>query len=66
VFKAADRAPAITYIDMPQGLREQYQYYTQADVSRLRDAGYTHPFTRLEDGMADYVGRFLSQPDPYL
>jgi ADP-L-glycero-D-manno-heptose 6-epimerase len=66
VFKAADQTPAITYIDMPQGLREQYQYFTQADVSRLRDAGYVRPFTRLEDGMADYVGRFLSQPDPYL
>ncbi|MHB8284038.1 MAG: ADP-glyceromanno-heptose 6-epimerase [Caulobacteraceae bacterium] len=65
VFKAIDRDPAITFADMPAGLRDQYQYFTQADMSRLRAAGYDQPFTSLEDGMADYVGRFLSQSDPY-
>lgn len=65
VFAAAGKAPAIDYIDMPEGLRQQYQYFTQADLSRLRAAGYDAPFTSLEDGMADYVKTYLSQPDPY-
>jgi ADP-L-glycero-D-manno-heptose 6-epimerase len=65
VFDAAGRDPAIDYIDMPEAIRDKYQYFTQADMSRLRAAGYTAPFTSLEEGIADYVGRFLSQPDPY-
>ena len=65
LFAAAGRAPDIAYADMPQGIRAKYQYYTQADISRLVAAGYDKPFTGLEDGVADYVGRYLSQPDPY-
>ena len=65
VFDAAGRDPKIDYVDMPEAIRDKYQYFTQADVSRLRAAGYTAPFTSLEEGIADYVGRFLSRPDPY-
>jgi len=65
VFAAAGREPDIDYFDMPEAIRDAYQYHTEADMSRLRSAGYRQPFTRLEDGVADYVGRFLSQPDPY-
>lgn len=64
-FTAADRTPKISYIDMPQTLRDKYQYYTQADMVKLRAAGYTKPFTELEDGVGQYVRSYLSKVDPY-
>jgi ADP-L-glycero-D-manno-heptose 6-epimerase len=57
--------PDIEFIDMPEDLSERYQYFTQAGVDKLRLAGYTAPFTELEDGIADYVRNYLMQPDPY-
>lgn len=65
LYRAAGREPSIEYVDMPETLRDRYQYYTQADLGRLRAAGYDQPMTSLEDGVTDYVRRFLSQPDPY-
>lgn len=65
VFAAAGREPDIHYRDMPEGLRDRYQYFTEADMSRMRAAGFTAPMTSLEAGVADYVGRYLSQPSPY-
>jgi ADP-L-glycero-D-manno-heptose 6-epimerase len=65
MFHAANQAPDIAYVDMPEGIRDKYQYFTQADMSRLRAAGYARPMTGLEDGVADYVGHYLSQSDPY-
>jgi ADP-L-glycero-D-manno-heptose 6-epimerase len=50
---------------MPEVLRGKYQYYTQADMSRLRAAGYDAPMTPLEDGVADYVAGYLNTEDPY-
>jgi ADP-L-glycero-D-manno-heptose 6-epimerase len=64
-FAAAGREPRIDYVDTPEPLRAQYQYFTEARMERLRSAGYTAPFVELEDGVADYVRRFLSQPDRY-
>ena len=64
-FEAVNREPDITYIDMPEVLRGKYQYYTQADMSRLRAAGYDAPMTSLEDGVADYVAGYLNTDDPY-
>ncbi len=64
-FRAAGHEPRIEYVDMPVILREKYQYFTQADLTRLRAAGYTAPMTSLEEGVGDYVRRYLSQPDPY-
>jgi ADP-L-glycero-D-manno-heptose 6-epimerase len=64
-FQAAGREPDISYIDMPEVLRGKYQYYTQADMSRLRAAGYNAPMTALEDGVADYVAGYLVTDDPY-
>ena len=64
-FEAAGREPDITYIDMPEVLRGKYQYYTQADMSRLRAAGYNAPMTALEDGVADYVAGYLNTDDPH-
>lgn len=64
-FEAVNREPDITYIDMPEVLRGKYQYYTQADMSRLRAAGYNAPMTSLEDGVADYVAGYLNTEDPF-
>jgi len=57
--------PSITYIDMPQDLRGKYQYFTQANMNKLRAAGYDQPFYSLEDGVRDYVQNYLMQADPY-
>ena len=58
-FRAMGLEPKITYIDMPEALRAKYQYRTEADISKLRDAGCEDPFTSLEDGVADYVKNWL-------
>jgi len=59
VYLAMDLAPQIRYVDMPSHLRERYQYYTCADISRLRQAGYTAPFTPLQDAVQEYVREYL-------
>jgi ADP-L-glycero-D-manno-heptose 6-epimerase len=62
-FSALGKKPRIEYIDMPPSLREKYQYFTQADVSKLRKLGsYTKPFTSLEDGVGEYVRDYLANP----
>ena len=65
-FAAAGQAPAIEYVDMPEAIRDRYQYFTEARLERLRAAGYDGQFTSLEDGVGDYVRRFLAQEDAYL
>jgi ADP-L-glycero-D-manno-heptose 6-epimerase len=62
-FRALEREPAIEFIDMPVALRERYQYFTEAKMERLRAAGYTKPFTSLEDGAARYVKRLLAHAE---
>jgi ADP-L-glycero-D-manno-heptose 6-epimerase len=64
-YAACGRNARIEYIDTPAEIRDKYQYFTQARMNRLRHAGYTAPFTTLEDGVRLYVERFLSAPDPY-
>ena len=59
VFKALDIPPVINYIDTPIDIRDKYQYYTQANMKKLRDAGYDKDFTTLEDGVSDYVRNYL-------
>ncbi len=68
VFKAMNiNSPQIQFIDMPEALRGQYQYYTKADLTRLREkAGYTKPMHDLASGVSDYVRSFLCGADPYL
>ncbi len=56
-FSALGVRPNIRFIDMPEALRERYQYATEARMSRLRGAGYDAPFTTLEDGVRQYVAR---------
>jgi len=65
VFRAAGQIPRIDYFDMPEAIREKYQYFTEADIGRLRRAGFAAPMTSLEDGIADYVRRYLAAADPY-
>ncbi|MBF0619957.1 MAG: ADP-glyceromanno-heptose 6-epimerase [Candidatus Omnitrophica bacterium] len=55
LFAAVGKAPEIRYVDMPEHLRARYQYFTQADMSRLRAAGYTKPFMPLERAIKDYA-----------
>jgi ADP-L-glycero-D-manno-heptose 6-epimerase len=65
LFAALGQPARIEYVDTPPEVRAHYQYFTQARMQRLRAAGYTQPFTSLEEGVRDYVARYLSQPDPY-
>ncbi len=65
IFEALELEPRIEYIDIPERIREHYQYYTRADISRLRNAGYTAETIRLEDAVKDYVLNFLEK-DRYL
>jgi len=58
-FRAMGREPNIRFIDMPDHLKGKYQYFTQADAAKLRAAGYTKPFTTLEDAVKDYVDTSL-------
>lgn len=65
VFAAMNRNPNIVYVDTPAEIRDKYQYFTEARMERLRAAGYDNGFTSLEDGVSDYVQRYLSAADPY-
>jgi ADP-L-glycero-D-manno-heptose 6-epimerase len=59
VFAALGREPRIEYIDMPEPIRDKYQYFTQADVRKLLAADYDSPITSLEDAVCDYVVNYL-------
>lgn len=61
VFAAVGQPPRIRLVDMPEALRGKYQYFTQADTAKLRRAGYSAPFTSLEDGVRDYVAGHLAR-----
>ena len=58
-FKAMKKPPHISFIDTPEDIRDTYQYFTEADLSKLRAAGYTDPFRSLESGIEDYVKHHL-------
>ena len=49
----------IDYIDIPEDIRAKYQYFTEADMNKLRKAGYSLPFNTLESGIHDYVTNYL-------
>lgn len=65
LFHATNKDPVIEYFDMPDTIRNQYQYFTQADLSKLRSTGCPAEFRNLEAGVSDYVGNYLSLDDPY-
>ncbi len=64
-FAAMGCPEDLDFVDTPAEIRGRYQYFTQADMSRLLDAGYEKPFTSLENGVARYVNDYLATDDPY-
>ena len=65
LYGAAGQEPRIDWIDIPEDLRDRYQYFTEADTTKLRAAGYERSFLPVEDGVRDYVERYLAAEDPY-
>jgi ADP-L-glycero-D-manno-heptose 6-epimerase len=59
LFASMELEPNIEFIEMPESLRDQYQYYTMADISKLRAAGFSAPVTPLEEAVRDYVVHYL-------
>lgn len=66
LFAALGRAPAVDFVDTPQEIRAKYQYFTEADIGRLRALGYARPFSEIEAGVSDYVRGYLATNDPNL
>ena len=64
-FKAMDKQTEIEYVDIPADIRDKYQYFTEADMSKLIAQGYSTPFTSLEEGVRDYVSNYLSKNTVY-
>ena len=64
-FKALGKASAISYIDTPEDIRDKYQYFTQANMQKLKAVGYTKQFTTLESGVKDYVQHYLIDKNYY-
>lgn len=64
-FKAMNLTPKISFIPTPEDIRDKYQYFTEADMSKLKAIGYNQPFTTLEDGVEDYVKNYLSSATYY-
>jgi ADP-L-glycero-D-manno-heptose 6-epimerase len=58
-FIAQGLTPNIEFVDMPEDIRDKYQYFTEANMNKLRAAGYDKPFSSLEEGVADYVANYL-------
>ena len=65
VFKNVDKPLTVNYIPTPEDIRDKYQYFTEADMSKIRAAGYDAPFTSLEDGIKDYVQQYLLPKKQY-
>ncbi|HEY4968186.1 MAG TPA: ADP-L-glycero-D-mannoheptose-6-epimerase, partial [Puia sp.] len=64
-FSGAGVPAQIQYIDMPEDIREKYQYFTEARMDKLRHSGYIEPFYSLEAGVSDYVKNYLSTHNYY-
>jgi ADP-L-glycero-D-manno-heptose 6-epimerase len=65
IFAALGREPSIEYIDMPESIRDSYQYFTQAEMENLRRAGFNAAFGTLEQGVTRYVKSYLDRPERY-
>ncbi|MDQ6477488.1 ADP-glyceromanno-heptose 6-epimerase [Dyadobacter sp. LHD-138] len=59
-FLAMDKTPDISFVDTPEDIRDKYQYFTQANMGKLRSIGFTRPFHTLEEGISEYVKDYLS------
>lgn len=65
IGSALNQPVNIEFVDMPESIRPNYQYFTEAKMDKLRAAGFDAVFHSLEQGVADYVGQYLTQPDIY-
>ena len=65
-WNAMGMIPKIGFKDMPEQLRGKYQYYTKANLDKLIGVGYPHAMTSLEDGVREYVQKYLNSEDMYL
>ena len=63
--KAVGRDVTLDFRDMPEAIRPNYQYFTEAKMEKLRGAGFNGPFHTLEEGVTDYVTKFLMKDDKY-
>ncbi|MCB0794090.1 MAG: NAD-dependent epimerase/dehydratase family protein, partial [Flavobacteriales bacterium] len=61
VFAALGKEERIAFIDTPSDIRDKYQYFTEANMTKLKGIGYDKPFTSLEEGVRDYVTNYLVQ-----
>lgn len=66
IYAAIGRPANIHYLDMPESLIANYQYFTEANIGKLRAAGYDKPFASVQEGIGDFVQNYLQKPDPYL
>jgi len=66
IFKALDKKENIEYFDMPEILREKYQYYTKADTGKLKGVGYKNEITPISEAVEDYVANYLNKENPFL
>jgi ADP-L-glycero-D-manno-heptose 6-epimerase len=65
LYDAVGQELSIDWVDTPLAIRDRYQYFTQANMERLRAAGYDRPFVSVAEGVRDYVDRHLGTDDPY-
>lgn len=65
LYGAVGTALSVEWVDTPESIRAHYQYHTEADLTKLRAAGYDRPFRSVEEGVEAYVSRFLLTDDPY-
>ena len=63
-FHAMGKEPNISFVDTPEDIRDTYQYFTEADLTKLRANGYSAPFRSLEEGIDDYVKKHLIPAAP--
>ncbi len=66
LFKSMNKPVNIEYIDMPENLKGKYQYFTEANMEKMKNAGYNKPITPLADSVKDYVQNYLMKEYPYL
>jgi ADP-L-glycero-D-manno-heptose 6-epimerase len=66
LFFAMGKETNIEYVDMPENIRSAYQYFTEAEMTKLQKAGYNASFMELETAVKDYIQGYLMQPEPYL
>lgn len=61
IFSAAGMTPSIEFVDTPEDIRDKYQYFTEADMSKLQEVGYSELFYSLEEGVKEYLTQYLSK-----